>query len=180
VTRDEAFQRAVQTYLEGRRIDLRALALELGVGRTTIHKWFSTREELLSDVLAAVAVAHFRRAREQARGRGGHALLDAIDRLNREALLAPQLQAFLAAEPQGLRILTHRERGPMHALVVEAVQMIKTEMAEAGYVPPADPETIAFALGNLGFAFVFRDVPPDDTDLAKLRRVQALVLGVED
>ena len=35
---------AMHRYLRGERIDVQAIATELGLGRTTIYRWFGSRE----------------------------------------------------------------------------------------------------------------------------------------
>ena len=41
---------ALHRYLRGRRIDVQAIAVELGLGRATIYRWFGSREELIGEV----------------------------------------------------------------------------------------------------------------------------------
>src|SRR5438552_1083020 len=51
-TRDAVLSAALYHYLRGQRVDVQALAAELGVGRTTIYRWFGSREQLLGEVVA--------------------------------------------------------------------------------------------------------------------------------
>ncbi|GAA0920088.1 QsdR family transcriptional regulator [Pseudonocardia zijingensis] len=47
----DAFRRARRTFLEGRRVDMGALARELGVNRATLYRWVGTREQLLVEIV---------------------------------------------------------------------------------------------------------------------------------
>ncbi|HUR72722.1 MAG TPA: QsdR family transcriptional regulator [Sporichthya sp.] len=46
-----AFRTACSWFMAGRRIDISALAEEVGVSRVTMHRWVGTRDELLSEVM---------------------------------------------------------------------------------------------------------------------------------
>ena len=46
-----AFRTACAWFMEGRRIDISALAEEVGVSRVTMHRWVGTRDELLTEVM---------------------------------------------------------------------------------------------------------------------------------
>ena len=82
-SREDVLAAAMHRYLRGRRVDVQAIAAELGLGRTTIYRWFGSREGLIGEVLVRAAAPLLKDARAKARGRGGEALLDTFDRLNR-------------------------------------------------------------------------------------------------
>src|SRR5436305_11643568 len=96
--RDEVLAAAMRRYLRGQRIDVQAIAAELGLGRATIYRWFGSREELIGEVLFRAAEPLLDDARARARGRGGAALLDTFDRFNRTLADAPALRRFVEAE----------------------------------------------------------------------------------
>src|SRR5436190_19280056 len=97
-SRDNVLDAALYRYLRGRRIDVQAIAAELGLGRTTIYRWFGSREELIGEVVFRAAEPLIDAARSGARGRGGAALLDTFDRLNRSFAEAPALRQFVDQE----------------------------------------------------------------------------------
>src|SRR5712671_644925 len=104
---EEVLAAAMHRYLRGRRIDVQAIAAELGLGRATIYRWFGSREELIGEVLFRSAEPLLEEARASARGRGGAALLDTFDRFNRSLADAPALRRFVEAERDAaLRIIT--------------------------------------------------------------------------
>ena len=80
---------AMHGYLRGRRIDVQAIAAELGLGRTTVYRWFGSRDELIGEVLVLAATPLLEQAREQAGGEGGPALLETLDRFNRYSIRLP-------------------------------------------------------------------------------------------
>src|SRR5256885_12429894 len=95
-SRDDVLAAALYRYLRGRRVDVQAIASELGLGRTTIYRWFGSRDELLGGVIARAAEPVLREAREGARGQCGRALPDTFARFNRRLADAPALRQFWA------------------------------------------------------------------------------------
>src|SRR2546423_8498613 len=106
-SREEVLERALYHYLRGRRIDVQAIAAELGLGRATIYRWFGSREDLIGEVLVPASEPLLDAARASAHGRGGNALLDNFDRFNRGLAGAPALRQFVEHERDAaLRIIT--------------------------------------------------------------------------
>src|SRR5436309_687718 len=88
-SRQDVIDAAMHRYLSGRRIDVQAIAGELGLGRVTIYRWFGSREELVGEVLVRAAEPLLADARDGARGRGARRLLATFDRFNRGLAGAP-------------------------------------------------------------------------------------------
>src|SRR5215212_2562684 len=106
-SREDVLEAALHRYLRSHRVDVQAIAAELGLGRTTVYRWFGSREELLGEVLFRAAEPLLDAARAEARGRGGRALLDTFDRFNRSLAAAPALRTFVEQERDtALRIIT--------------------------------------------------------------------------
>src|SRR5256885_5979430 len=82
-TRQDVVDAAMHRYLRGRRIDVQAIAAELGLGRVTIYRWFGSREELVGEVLVQAAEPLLAEARAGARRRGARRVAGALDRFNR-------------------------------------------------------------------------------------------------
>src|SRR5436305_13584818 len=98
-SRGEVLAAAMHRYLRGRRIDVQAIAAELGLGRVTIYRWFGSREELVGEVLVQAAEPLLAEARAGARGRGARRLLATFDRFNRGLAGAPAPRTFRPARP---------------------------------------------------------------------------------
>jgi AcrR family transcriptional regulator len=178
-SREDVLQAALYRYLRGRRIDVQAIATELGLGRTTIYRWFGSREGLVGETVARAAEPLFDDARAQAQGRGGTALLDTFDRINRGLATAPALRSFLELERDALRILTS-SGGVVHPHAVSKIQRFIEDEARAGsYHPPVDPATLAYAIVRLAEAFLFNDATAGVRgDVDRLREIEAALLGV--
>jgi AcrR family transcriptional regulator len=178
-SRDNVLEAALHRYLRGRRIDVRAIAGELGLGRTTIYRWFGSREGLVGETVARAAEPLFDEARASARGRGGAALLDTFDRINRGLATAPALRSFLELERDALRILTSSAGVVQPRAVAKIQSFIDDEVRDGSYDPPVDPATLAYAIVRLAEAFLFNDATAAMRgDVDRLREIEAALLGV--
>ena len=179
-SRDDVLAAALHRYLRGRRVDVQALAAELGLGRTTIYRWFGSRDELLGEVLARAVDPVIDAARAGARGRGGRALLDTFDRLNRALAEAPALRTFVERERDAaLRVITSGANFLQPHMVERIAGLIEEEVRAGRYEPPVEPVTLGYAIVKLAEAFLFNDaVAGMSGDVDRLREVEAALLGV--
>ena len=178
-SREQVLDAALQRYLRGRRVDLRAIATELGLGRATVHRWFGTREALIGEVIVRAAEPVLEAARAGARGRGGTALLDTFDRFNRALADAPALRQFVDAEREAaLRTITSRGGVVQPRIVAMITDLIEDEVRAGRYDPPVEPATLGYAIVRLAEAFLFNDAALGSRgDLDRLREVEAALLN---
>jgi AcrR family transcriptional regulator len=169
---------ALHRYLRGRRIDVRAIAAELGVGRTTIYRWFGTREHLVGTVVALAAEQVLDGIEASAKGRGAERLLEIFDRFNRALADAPALRSFLEQEREtALRIITSSEGTVTPRMVKRIAEIIGTEVEAGAYAPPVDIETLALAIVRLAEAFIFNDAHVGIRgEVDRLRAIEAALL----
>jgi AcrR family transcriptional regulator len=179
-TREQVLEAALYQYLRGRRVDIQAIAAELGLGRATIHRWFGTREALIGEVIVQAAAPVLADARAKARGGGGAALLETFDRFNRSLADAPALRQFVEAEREAaLRIITSRNGIVQPRIVAMITELIEEEVRAGGYRPPVEPSTLGYAIVRLAEAFLFNDAALGSRgDLDRLREVEAALLQV--
>jgi AcrR family transcriptional regulator len=180
-SREDVLAAAMHRYLRGERIDVQAIATELGLGRTTIYRWFGSREGLIGEVLAAAADPLIDAARSGAGGRGGPALLDTFDRLNRSLADAPALRQFVEQERDAaLRIITGGAGVLQQHMVGRVSGLIQDEVRAGTYEPPVETATLAYAIVRLAEAFLFNDAAAGMRgDVDRLREVEAAILGVK-
>lgn len=179
-SRDDVLAAAMHRYLRGRRIDVREIAAELGLGRTTIYRWFGSREGLIGEVLAQAGEPLLADARAEAEGKGGTALLDTFDRLNRKLVDAPALLRFVEQERDAaLRIMTS-DGVSQRRMVANITRLIEDEVRAGTYEPPVEPAILAYAIVKLAEAFLFNDAASGIRgDVDRLRDVEAALLGVD-
>lgn len=179
-TPEDVLDAALHHYLRGRRVDLQAIASELGVGRTTIYRWFGSRERVLGEVVARAAEAVLEDIRTHARGAGAPRLLEIFDRFNRALADAPALRAFLEQEREtAIRIITS-SGGVVNPRMVDRIrEIVDAEVSTGEYAAPLETETLAYAIVKLAEAFIFNDaVAGIRGDVDRLRAVEAAILGI--
>src|SRR5947208_12177079 len=179
-TREEVLAAAMHRFLRGRRIDVQAIAAELGLARATIYRWFGSREELIGEVLFNAADPLLQQARQEARARAGSALLNTFDGFNRRLADAPALRRFVESERDAaVRIITSGA-GTLQPRIVASIQVVIDDEVRAGrYQPPIDTSSLAYAIVRLAEAFLFNDaVAGMRGDVDRLREVEAALLAV--
>jgi AcrR family transcriptional regulator len=179
-SREDVLAAAMHRFLRGRRIDIRAIAAELGLARPTIYRWLGSREDLIGEVLILAADPLLDEARANARGRGGRVLLDTFDRFNRSLADAPALRQFVEQEHDAaLRIICSGAGRVQPHLVARIAELIEDEVRRGRYEPRVEPSTLAYAIVRLAEAFLFNDaVAGMRGDVDRLREIEAALLDV--
>jgi AcrR family transcriptional regulator len=180
-SREDVLELAMRHYLRGRRVDVQAIASELGLGRTTIYRWFGSRDELIGEVIVSAAVPLLADARAGAQGTGADALLDTFDRFNRSLAGAPALRQFVESErAAALRVITSGAGNVQPRIVAMITELIAAEVNAGGYEPRVEISTLGYAIVRLAEAFLFNDaVAGMRGDVERLRDVEAAILGVD-
>src|SRR5438477_10206418 len=136
-----------EQYLEGRRVDLTVVAAQLGLGRATIYRWFGSRDALLGEVIASELEQLVAEHRRRNRRRGAAGLVEVFDGINRALSRSTALRRLVEQERDGaLRLLTS-SAGPVQPRSVACVKtLIEAEVSAGRYDPPADTDTLAYAI----------------------------------
>jgi AcrR family transcriptional regulator len=179
-SRADVLELASRLYLRGERVDVQAVASELGLGRTTIYRWFGSRDLLIGEVIVEAAEPLLEAARARARGEGAAALLDTFDRFNRSLVSAPALRQFVEGEREAaLRIITSGAGNVQPRIVAMITGLIAAEVDAGAYEPRVELDTLGYAIVRLAEAFLFNDaVAGMRGDVERLRDVEAALLGV--
>jgi AcrR family transcriptional regulator len=179
-SRDDVLALVTEQYLEGQRVDLTVVAATLGLGRATIYRWFGSRDALLGEVVARELELLVSRKRAAVRRRGPEGLLEVLDRVNRTLTRSRAVRRLLEQEPHSTMRMLTSSAGVVEPRAVRCIQeLIEEEVRSGGYEPPADPQTLAYALVHLRHAFLWNDATNGVRgDYERLRGVQAALLGI--
>jgi AcrR family transcriptional regulator len=156
------------------------IARNLGVSRTTIHRWFGCRERLLGEAIAVELEGLIASIRRRTRRRGADGLLELFDRINRALSESRALRRLVEDEHVGaLRVLTSSGGIVQPRAVAQVQRMIADEAAAGRYDPPAEPAVLAYAIVRLAEAFLYNDAAFGIRgDHERLREVEAALLGL--
>lgn len=179
-TREAALRLATKRFLAGERVDMQALARELGLARATMHRWFQTRELLLGELLARLGEERLEAIRRETGGSGAPALLDTFDRFNREIVASRGMRALLAQEQErALRILTSSAGIVQPRMEAAVERLIDAEVRAGAFVPSIPTDVLAYAIARLAEAFLYNDALAGIRgDIERLRQVEEALLGV--
>jgi AcrR family transcriptional regulator len=154
-----AFKLARHKFKAGERIEMQALADELGTSRVTIHRWVGNRDQLLAEVLWSLAEPTLSAARAATHQQGGARVARTLDRFLCGVLATSYMRAFLQREPEiALRILTTK-RTTFQARVVEFVRdLIVEEVARGALTPPLPVDDLAYLVVRIAESFFYTDI----------------------
>jgi hypothetical protein len=156
VTPADAFIRAREIVRAGERLDMLALAAELGIARATLYRWTGDREQLLSDILWTRVHALFEHVVHTTRQRGADGLRIGTTRFLTQLATGGELTQFLQIEgAAGLRLITDYCGGVRPRLVDAIAAWIQREVNDGYYRAPEDPQLLADGMVSLGERFLY-------------------------
>jgi len=136
VTPVDVFKLARQWWLDGRRLNLGALADEVGVSRATIFRWVGNRDLLLAEILWSMYSQVLNAAIKEAEGTGAEYVVDVYRRIGEVIVGFEPLRRFLLQDPQyALRVLTSDDTD-YHDRLVAAWKGLLDEQVERGDLDP--------------------------------------------
>lgn len=168
----DLFRLARRQWLKGERVDIGALAAELGIGRATAFRWVGSRELLLGEILWSLCEQLMKQADAASGELSGAARIAAVCARAVQAMVAfGPLRRYVQQEPEAaLRLLTSRH-GPVQARTIAYVESLLIRETAAGALTPALPvATLAWLIVRVGESFVYSEViserRPDPADAA--------------
>ena len=114
--RQDALDLAHATFRSGVRVEMGALAAQLGISQPTLYRWVGTREQLLDAVLERITDETVAVALTAAKGDGDERVLDFIRRFADASGTFQAGHKFIAREPElALRLILSERRGVHHS-----------------------------------------------------------------
>jgi AcrR family transcriptional regulator len=165
----DAFLAARRRFVAGERVDMTALAAQLGVNRVTLYRWVGSREQLLVEVVWSLA----RRTLDdlEARHRRGPQRSVRILTEFLEATIAHAgMQRWLAEEGETAMKLLTRHDTDFQPRLIAAVEAL---------IDPADPDRheVAYALVRVIESYTYLDLITGETpDAGRARPIFARLL----
>lgn len=174
-----AFQLARRTFIAGERIEMGALAAELGVDRTSLFRWVGNRDELLAEVLWSLAEPSLDRAEAESDATGPERVVDVLGRFVDGLVTADYFRDFLAREPaRALRLMTTGDAEIQRRYVAAVEWLLEANAPEAGH-RGLSVHDLAFLIVRISESFAYADVIAGEQPSAEHARAAfALLLGV--
>jgi AcrR family transcriptional regulator len=176
----DAFAAARRRFMAGERLDMQALAAELGVNRATLYRWVGGKELLLGEVIGELSRRTLADARAEAPGSGPEHVAATVELVLERIHRFEPMRKFLERDPEyALRILTSKQSTVQQASVQALRAMLEEEVAAGALDPPSvELEDLAYVIIRIGESFLYSDViTGSEPDVAKAGRMIRLLLG---
>lgn len=155
----DALALARRRWLAGERLDMGALARDLGISRATLYSWVGSRERLIGEVLWSFADDGLRQAREGARGAGADYVVDVFRRFIYLNATFEPLRRFIERDPElALRVLTSKDSPVQGRMIAAAYDLLARQVEAGALVPALDLDTLAYTLIRVAESFLYSDV----------------------
>ncbi len=136
-TLDDAVRLGRHAFLAGRRIDMSAVAQELGVNRVTLYRWIGSRDRLLVEVIWSLAERTIAAADRSTSARGAERIVQLTTRFIDTVIANPGMQAWLADEGEhAMRLLTRHETDFQPRLIHAIERLLARRPTRAGWISP--------------------------------------------
>ena len=155
----DAFLLARRKFQAAERIDMSALADELGVNRVTLYRWVGSREQLLVEVVWSLGSRTLEKANARVRARGGERIVRIVTRFLDAVITNEGMRRWLAEEGElALRLLTHHDTGFQPRLLGAIHELLKEEAAAGRLDLDVDLRELAYVIVRLIESYTYLDM----------------------
>src|SRR3954453_3575130 len=174
----DAFRLAKRKFLAAERIDMSALADELGVNRVTLYRWVGSREQLLVEVVWSLAQRTLEKNDRSVRATGAERVVRIVTRFLADVISNAGMRRWLADEGElAMRLLTRHDTD-FQPRLIDAVEDILREESDAGRLAlPVDLHEVPFVLVPLIEPSPSLDlIPAEEPDARRAEPVLRMLL----
>jgi hypothetical protein len=174
----DAFRLARRKFLAGERVDMSALAAELGVNRVTLYRWAGSRGKLLVEVLWSLSAQTLERERMRAEGRGAERIAQIVSGFVATVLSSAGTGRFMAEEGErAMRLLTRRDTGFQPRLIDAIEALLAEETVRGNLELPADLHDVAYTIVRIVESYVYLDrITGEEPDPRRAQSILRLLL----
>jgi AcrR family transcriptional regulator len=174
----DAFLLARRKFLAAERIDMSALAEELGVNRVTLYRWVGSREQLLVEVVWSLASRTLEKVRGRVRARGAERIVRVVTRFLEDVISNAGMRRWLAEEGElAMRLLTRHDTD-FQPRLIDAIEDLLQEETGAGRLDlPVDLHEVAYVIVRLIESYTYLDlITGEEPDARRAESVLRLLL----
>jgi AcrR family transcriptional regulator len=158
-TADDALRLARRRFLRGERIDISALADELGVNRVTLYRWYGSRDQFLVELLWSLARRTLDRVVRRTRARGAERIVSVVTRFLEDVITNAGMQRWLAEEGEHAMALLTRHETDFQPRLIAAIEELLREETDAGALDlPVDLHELAYVIVRLIESYTYLDL----------------------
>jgi AcrR family transcriptional regulator len=171
----DALRLARHRFRAGERVDMTALADELGINRVTLYRWVGSRDRLLVEVLWSQAVRVLTWAQQDEGVAGCERVVRVVTRFLDRVIADPGMQRFLFDEGElAMRLLTRADYDFQPRLTGAILDLLRDQVADDLRV---DLEELAFAIVRIIESYTYLDlILGEKPDAARAEPILRLLL----
>jgi AcrR family transcriptional regulator len=174
----DAFRLARRKFLAAERIDMSALADELGINRVTLYRWVGSREQLLVEVVWSLGSRTLSNADKRVRAKGAERIVRVVTRFLEDVISNAGMRRWLAEEGElAMRLLTRHDTD-FQPRLIEAIETMLREESDAGRLDvPVDLHEVAYVIVRLIESYTYLDlITGEQPDARRAEPVLRLLL----
>jgi AcrR family transcriptional regulator len=178
----DALRLARRQFVGGARLDMSALAEELGVNRVTLYRWFGSRDRLLVEVVWSLARQALDAADAEVHEQGARRVVGVVTRFLETVIESVGMQRWLGEEADhAMRLLTRHETD-FQPRLIGAVEDILREESEAGRLDlPVELHELAYVIVRLIESYTYTDlITGERADAGRAEPILRMLLRVDD
>ena len=155
----DAFRLARRKFLAAQRVDMSGLAEELGVNRVTLYRWVGSRDQLLVEVVWALARRTLETIDDAVHETGGERIVQVIVRFLDAVICNVGMRRWLADEGESAMRLLTRHETDFQPRLIDAVHELLGQEAAAGRLElPVDLRELAYVIVRLIESYTYLDL----------------------
>jgi len=158
-TADDAFRLARRKFLGAERIDMSALAAELGVNRVTLYRWVGSRNKVLVEVVWSLAQRTLELNDRGVRAGGAERVVRIVTRFLADVISNEGMRRWLADEGELAMRLLPRHDTDFQPRLIGAMEDILREESAAGRLDlPVELHEVAYVIVRLIESYTYLDI----------------------
>jgi AcrR family transcriptional regulator len=174
----DAFRLARRMVLNSQRLDMRALADDLGVNRVTLYRWVGRREQLLVEVLWSMTQWRFDEIWGEVMDKAGPRVPEVLRRWVQITVSTPGMRHLLYDQSElAMKLLTLDSGGFQPRLLALVRGLIGQDVDDGRVASPLDLDELAFAVMRICESYIYLPVILNhETDPDAMFRVLGVLL----
>jgi AcrR family transcriptional regulator len=169
---------AKRTFLAPARVDMSALADELGVNRVTLYRWVGSRDKLMVEVIWSLADRTLRLVDTDAGAAGAERIVGIVTRFLDAVIGNRGMQRWLSEEGEhAMRLLTRHETDFQPRLIRAIEDLLAEEVAAGGLDLPVDRHELAYVIVRVIESYTYLDlITGERPDAARAEPILRMLL----
>jgi AcrR family transcriptional regulator len=158
-TLDDALRIGRHKFLAGERIDMSAVADELGINRVTLYRWIGSRDRLLVEVIWLLADRALTASDRSTKAQGAERIVQITTKFIDTVIANPGMKSWLVEEgEQAMRLLTRHETD-FQPRLIGAIERLLTDERDADRLDiPVDLHDLAYVIVRLIESYIYLDL----------------------